>query len=301
MWRLPLTLVALVLALFYGAHSQGIRAPISVPNSLANRNYDYEDTVTFDFAGGELYRAKSTYDRTLQFKPREHSVGPFGLPSLCFNLTAFTAEPVDHNSIEQALSLSILPPTENERSTINSELAFSQPLLYGSFRTYVKLSPTKNTVFGFFYYVNDHSEIDIEYLSRDPGNIHFSLHSNSSGNSGKFVDPTIPKPLAGVADTEEWNEFRFDWNEDRIDFFVNGKGMHTITGPTVPRKPGLIMLNYWSDNSEWSGAPPTEKATMFVKNATFIFNYASSDASGLHNLNIAWCLSLLVVVFNAIL
>lgn len=73
-----------------------------------------------------------------------------------------------------------------------------------------------------------------------------------------------------------FHEYRFDWFQDRVDFYADGVLLKTLSGAGVPDSPGHLMLSHWSNGDpRWSGGPPEQDAVMTVNYVKGYFN--SSD------------------------
>ncbi|KAL8999358.1 MAG: hypothetical protein Q9169_001784 [Polycauliona sp. 2 TL-2023] len=155
-------------------------------------------------------------------------------------------------------------------------------MLYGSFRAAIKLTGQKGTCGAFFWYLNDSHEIDMEFLSSQFNEtsqpVNLVLQSEESMDAGFDAENTNAFELHQLPfnPSEGFNEYRFDWFEDRVDFFANGVLLKSMTGDGVPKDPGHLMLSQWSNGDpKWSGGPPTEDAVMTVSYVKGYFN--SSD------------------------
>ncbi|KAL8859970.1 MAG: hypothetical protein Q9178_003519 [Gyalolechia marmorata] len=155
-------------------------------------------------------------------------------------------------------------------------------MLYGSFRAAIKLTGQEGTCGAFFWYLDDSREIDMEFLSSQFNEtshpVNLVLQSQASidagfdaGNTDAFQTHQLP-----FDPSEGFNEYRFDWFEDRVDFYANGVFLKSMSGEGVPKDPGHLMLSQWSNGDpKWSGGPPTQDAVMTVSYVKGYFN--SSD------------------------
>ncbi|KAL9630656.1 MAG: hypothetical protein Q9204_004604 [Flavoplaca sp. TL-2023a] len=155
-------------------------------------------------------------------------------------------------------------------------------MLYGSFRAAIKLTGEKGTCGAFFWYLNDSHEIDVEFLSSQFNEtshpVNLVLQSEESMNAGFDAENTnaFETHQLPFDPSEGFNEYRFDWFEDRVEFYANGVLLKSMSGDGVPRDPGHLMLSQWSNgDSKWSGGPPKEDAVMTVSYVKGYFN--SSD------------------------
>jgi len=153
--------------------------------------------------------------------------------------------------------------------------------VYGSFRFGVRFADVKGTCGAGFWYRDDSSEVDVEYLSRTDngssqglGAVNFVLQSPQSEAAGfdaagtpGFGNVTLPFVPGGG-----YHEYRFDWLPGVVTFFADGQEMWTVT-ENVPDGPGRVILNHWSNGDEnWSGGPPAADAVMVVSYVKAYFN-----------------------------
>lgn len=165
---------------------------------------------------------------------------------------------------DSVLVMKVTGGTPLGQTTTGAEIVTtSNRYLYGSYRILWKTSVEPGTVNGFFYYLNDQSEIDIEIMGSEnaQGLVHFTVHKVINGNSH------VQLPM-GFDPSKAFHEYRFDWLKDRVEFYVDGKLLATLSPPAinVPYQPGYIMLNHWSlSDPGWGGGPPVRDALMYVK------------------------------------
>lgn len=143
--------------------------------------------------------------------------------------------------------------------------------LYGSYRAKIKASNIPGVVNAFFYYLNDSSEIDIEILTNQNrerrGKVHFVVHPSSSSSSCRARNSHCEFNLR-FNPSDAFHEYGFDWYPNRVEFFVDGRRVHTIR-VNVPSTHGTIRLNNWTGNPIWGGGPPTTDALMYVDYVTY--------------------------------
>ncbi|PWW79638.1 Glycoside Hydrolase Family 16 protein, partial [Tuber magnatum] len=153
-------------------------------------------------------------------------------------------------------------------------------MLYGTFRAGIKTTSINGTCGAFFWYLNDTQEIDIEFLSSQitptSSSINLVLHSpltQERGGDAKST-PTYKVISLPFAIDQEFHEYRFDWQPDRVSFYVDSKWMADITDNRyIPQSPGKIILSHWSNgNPLWSGGPPEVDAKMTVSYVKGYFN-----------------------------
>jgi len=184
-----------------------------------------------------------------------------------------------------------LVPLAGTSSTMvsSAEIASTRDdMLYGSFRIGAKFSAVNGTCGAFFFYRNDSSEIDFEYLSRlapTPGNgnntspINIVVQSPESVDQGFDAAGTPGFDVVGMPflAAEGYHEYRFDWLQDSINFYIDGS-MVWNSESFVPDGPGRLIMNHWSNgNQGWSGGPPTTDAVMTVSYVKAYFNTSTNE------------------------
>ncbi|KAL8735929.1 MAG: hypothetical protein Q9166_000491 [cf. Caloplaca sp. 2 TL-2023] len=178
--------------------------------------------------------------------------------------------------------LQIIVSTPGKGSSIPmGELATNRSdMMYGSFRAAIKLTGQEGTCGAFFWYLDDSHEIDMEFLSSQFNEtshpVNLVLQSEQSvkngydaaGNPNAFQTHQLP-----FDPSEGFNEYRFDWFQERVDFYANGVFLKSMTGEGVPKNSGHLMLSQWSNGDpRWSGGPPTQDAIMTVSYVKGYFN-----------------------------
>jgi len=143
---------------------------------------------------------------------------------------------------------------------VNGEITSRRTdFLYGSYRASIKFDGTPGGVVGWFVYrtTDDIHEIDVEYLTEDTKNIHFTLHHVTTNVDYK-------KLRISFDPTAAFHEYRFDWYPEKVVYFIDGDSVAVLTH-NVPDASCSIMLNFWSANMpDWGGPAPTKDACMYV-------------------------------------
>ncbi|MCJ1339522.1 hypothetical protein MMC09_004812 [Bachmanniomyces sp. S44760] len=193
-------------------------------------------------------------------------------------------------------SLTVSPPPPVEVAALAST---STNYYHGSYRCAFSVhGPEGGSVAGFFWYMNDSSEIDIEVLTKNyPSNastIHYSTQPFFDPVTGRAIaDATAP--VEGKKPWSVMQEHRFDYNADSIIFYEDGLRMHQTT-TNVPRidlsnaaivnnnntsrnQPGgSLQVNLWANNGSWSGPPSRTNVTMSIRYLLFYYNTTDSEA-----------------------
>jgi hypothetical protein len=190
------------------------------------------------------------------------------------------------NGGDAGLQLWVRHSLDDDRVPIAEISSPREDILYGSFRAAVKFSGNNGTCGAFFWYRNDTQEIDIEFLSREPQEVNFVVHSpesdkassiKGSGALGVIDRSESAMPwFSFIRFAEGFHEYRFDWMTDRIDFYVDGLPAWTTT-KNIPDSPGHLILSHWSNGgASWTGGPPMEDAVMTVGYVKAYFNTTTS-------------------------
>ncbi|CAK1362455.1 hypothetical protein CB0940_02303 [Cercospora beticola] len=178
-----------------------------------------------------------------------------------------------------------------------SEIVSSRTdILYGSFRIALKPTNINGTCGAFFFYFNDSTEIDMEFLSRQTSSFtststNENRNNSSSSSSVNLVIQSPQSAKQGYASgpdfilkslpfdpTMGFNEFRFDWFPSHVEFFANSVLLQRMEA-NVPRgQPGALHVSHWSNGNEgWSGGPPERDAVLMVGYVKAYFNSSSGE------------------------
>lgn len=121
---------------------------------------------------------------------------------------------------------------------------------YGSYR--VSMKPIKNdgVVSSFFIYTGpamgtQWDEIDIEFLGKDTTKVQFGFFTNGVVNGVHLYN-------LGFDASESFHEYGFDWSEEAITWYVDGKAVYQVTSEQckLPSIPGKIIMNVWNGRTE---------------------------------------------------
>ncbi|KAL9091847.1 MAG: hypothetical protein Q9159_001219 [Coniocarpon cinnabarinum] len=148
---------------------------------------------------------------------------------------------------------------------------------YASVRTTAILTSTKGVCNGFFFFSGDNGqEIDIEYLSdptsvsntaaaeqdSDGGDTSLFFTNHEAEGSDNTADATAPIPADA---TSTPHEYRIDWTEDAVNFFVDDKNVGKLT-EYVPKEDGPWIWNNWADGDQaWTVGPPADTAVLQIQ------------------------------------
>lgn len=119
---------------------------------------------------------------------------------------------------------------------------------YGYYSVSMKAARGSGIVSSFFVYTGDPwDEIDIEFLGKDTTKVQFNYFTNGVGGHEYVYD-------LGFDAAEEFHEYGFLWEPDRITWFVDGVEVYRAE-EDIPSHPAQIMMNVWNARNadDWTG------------------------------------------------
>ncbi|CAH0046691.1 unnamed protein product [Clonostachys solani] len=149
-------------------------------------------------------------------------------------------------------------------------------IFYGSVRTVAILAETPGVCNGMFFYKSDSQETDIEWLSdrnnrSDNGTHHIWFTNQDNNGDGKATTFKVRPPRNP---TREEHEYRIDWTEEGVKWFIDGV-MQAKSSTNVPNVPGYWLWNNWfNGNINWSAGPPASEAVLRIKSIDMYYNTA---------------------------
>ncbi len=127
---------------------------------------------------------------------------------------------------------------------------------YGTYRARLKTAAGSGLNTAFFTYVGpavhggEHSEIDFEFLGKNPRTVQLNFFDKGVSQGEKLID-------LGFDASADFHDYSFVWAPDRIRWYVDGKLVHeTAAGAHIPGNPGRIYLSLWSGSDkirDWLG------------------------------------------------
>ena len=136
------------------------------------------------------------------------------------------------------------------------------------------MKPAKGSgvISSFFLYTNrPWDEIDIEFLGNDTTKVQFNYYTNGKGGHEYVYD-------LGFDASEDFHEYAFEWREDAIIWYVDGKAVYAAT-EDIPSTPGHIMVNLWNlseDKTDWAGKFDPSKLPLAAQYEWFGYQSAES-------------------------
>lgn len=114
---------------------------------------------------------------------------------------------------------------------------------YGTFEVRMKAAKGDGMVSSFFTYTGPSNndpwdEIDFEVLGKDTTKVQLNYYVNGQGGHEKLID-------LGFDASEDFHVYTFKWTKGKIEWYVDGKLVHTAKGSGLPTHPQQIMVNLW--------------------------------------------------------
>lgn len=141
-----------------------------------------------------------------------------------------------------ALNLTIDKDSSGKYNYSGAEYRTNDFYHYGYYETSMQAIKNDGVVSSFFTYTgpsdnNPWDEIDIEVLGKDTTKVQFNYYTNGQGNHEYMYD-------LGFDASEGYHTYGFDWQPDKITWYVDGKAVYSATSD-IPSTPGKIMMNVW--------------------------------------------------------
>lgn len=80
-----------------------------------------------------------------------------------------------------------------------------------------------------------------------------NYYTDGVGNHEKLID-------LGYDASEEFHDYAFEWTKDEINWYIDGKLVHTATDD-IPVTPAKIMMNLWNGTGVDSWLGPYDGAS----------------------------------------
>ena len=139
--------------------------------------------------------------------------------------------------------------TKSDGKYVGAEYRSQKHYSYGFYSVRMKAAKCPGVISSFFTYTGwPWDEIDIEFLGDDTTRVQFNYFTNGVGGHEYIYD-------LGFDASEEFHEYAFDWQEDSITWYVDGRAVYRAT-KDIPKTAGQIMVNIWNiddSNTEWAG------------------------------------------------
>lgn len=182
----------------------------------------------------------------------------------CFDCGWFKENAVIENG---HLSLTIDEDKTNQYNYSGAEYRTNDFYHYGYYETSMQAIKNDGVVSSFFTYTgpsdnNPWDEIDIEILGKDTTKVQFNYYTNGIGNHEYMYN-------LGFDASEGYHTYGFDWQPDKITWYVDGKEVYSAT-IDIPSTPGKIMMNVWPGIGVDSWLNPYDGITPLTANYQWV-------------------------------
>lgn len=151
---------------------------------------------------------------------------------------------------------------------------------FGRIEVVMTPAPGSGTVSAMFTHTSEqfgaqHDEIDIEFLGKNLNMVTGNYFTD--GEPYRYLEMPLPFDAS-----KEIHLYAFDWEPDRIRWYVDDALMHTATDEDhpIPQHPSRIMIQLWSgqeEQFEWHGVPTFEDGT---RAAYYCISYLKAGDTG---------------------
>lgn len=132
---------------------------------------------------------------------------------------------------------------------VGAEYRSNEKFSYGFYSVSMKAAKCPGVISSFFTYTGfPWDEIDIEFLGDDTTKVQFNYYTMGIGHHEYVYN-------LGFDASEDFHEYAFDWQEDSITWYVDGRAVYRAV-VMIPSNPGQIMMNLWNvadSNADWAG------------------------------------------------
>jgi len=193
------------------------------------------------------------------FDTLDSSIWGKGTHTFAHNAARFRPENV---AVEDGqLVLTLRKERYLDRDYTGGELRSRSTYRYGRFVVRMKAARGSGVVSSFFLYrYNPWQEIDIEFLGKDPREIHFNVFYNpgpeGTPNNAGDISHQRPHVISLPFDASlDFHEYAIEWQDGSIRWYVDGNLVHRLRDTTsVPDLPMQVMMNLWySESVDWAG------------------------------------------------
>ena len=140
--------------------------------------------------------------------------------------------------------------TYNGKYYESGEYRSSNYYRYGYYSVCMKAAACSGVISSFFTYTGrPWDEIDMEFLGNETTKMQFNYYTGGMGGHEYLCD-------LGFDGADDFHEYGFDWQPDRIEWYVDGNHVYTAT-VDIPSAASQIMVNVWTGTGDtfikWCG------------------------------------------------
>ncbi|KAF2474973.1 uncharacterized protein BDR25DRAFT_332220 [Lindgomyces ingoldianus] len=208
-----------------------------------------------------------------------------------------------HFNESESLQLFVSPPTSEHLVNGAGIRTARRDIQYGSFRTLIKApsNRARGSAMSMIWQYNDTeiTELSVmntddpsnawigtfvnnEFTTRDLG-INFSTAINESTANRNY---TVLAETLGNSKVNPWNytEYRIDWTEDFINFYIGGNLTRSVLhkkNPHMPSVPSPFYFKHWATGDKYSmEGPPAQRSVANIGWIRMFFNSSSMTDKG---------------------
>lgn len=159
------------------------------------------------------------------------------------------------------LKITLAPAISGKYAFSSGEMQSRRVFGHGYFETTMRAAPGSGMVSGFFTYTGPPfgkpwNEIDVEILGAKPSEVLFTYFYR-----GKKISHTHK---VAFDTTKTFNTYGFDWQPGSIEWYVNGKSVHKVTGNAlpIPNEAQKIFAHIWASDTLTGWVGPFTKKPM---------------------------------------
>ena len=204
------------------------------------------------------------------FLPATYEIAATGSPYV----RNFTASQVRLS--DAGLELIVSPPSGSKSVPCAEVYTRSSTFFYGSYHAQYLVGDVPGTVTAFFYYRNDSSEVDIEYISAwNAPTLLYTVKPQIYLSDGSPSNHTYQRQswndTRAIFD-QRFHDWAFVWLPEVVHYGLDGNYSSFLT-TNVPQAPGRLALSHWSDgNPLYSLGPPTQTSTNAIPFVWAVYN-----------------------------
>lgn len=154
---------------------------------------------------------------------------------------------------DSIMSIELKKEENKDYVYISGEYRSKKEYGFGHYEARMKAASGNGLVTSFFVYrgthgSNDHHEIDIEILGKNPRQMQLNYFVEGKEGKKAVIDLQFDT-------SKDFHTYGFDWTDKSIEWFVDGKSVYKVE-ERAPYLPGKIMMNLWpgtQEVSEWLG------------------------------------------------
>lgn len=150
----------------------------------------------------------------------------------------------DHVTFNDGImTLTLTDESSHGRPYTSGEFRTKKRYGHGTYEVRMKAAKGDGLVSSFFTYTGPSNgdpwdEIDFEVLGKDTTKVQLNYFVNGQGNHEKLID-------LGFDASEDFHVYAIKWTPGKIEWYVDGKLVHSVKGSGLTTHKMQIMVNFW--------------------------------------------------------